>query len=285
VYNLDTRKGEIPGVTHLPFSINNPQTKGIFKVLGIDAVINLAGKSGIAQSIADPSPFFKYNVSNTISLLDLMAEAGIKKLIHGSSGSVYEGTVPNLPVEVGFEESLHLGTPHSTYAYTKFLAESIISRYCNAYDISFVGFRYFNVAGPGQKETSNKFVIPQMCKNVIQNEPVTIFGDGTSLRDYAHVDDIANAHVLAIDYLDKHPCAEFINTGSGISTSVNDIVRMLESVSGNPMRIVRQDSRHTLETTYLVPNIKKAKTLLGWEPEFTLEDIIRDTYTWEKKKK
>lgn len=290
VINIDRKKKDIEGVTLYPFDIDNHQVRGIIQLVKPDAIIHLAADHEVGRSMQEPSVYYANNVANTINLLNCAVEAGVKEFIYSSSSSVY-GNTDVIPTP----ESERCD-PRSPYARTKHMVEQILDDYRKAYDFNYISLRYFNAAGAmpdlshGYTQDPASHLVPILCRKSITGETLTINGsdyptvDGTAARDYTHVCDIASAHLAALNYLHDTETSDVFNIGAGRSTTVMEMVAALAEC----------DVTETALTTVLGPrrdgdvaqtgaDIRRAKEFLGWEPQFSLQDILTHAYAWEKK--
>lgn len=262
----------------------------IFQTHEIDAVMHFAGSIEVGLSMTHPSEFYQNNVTNTLRLLDTMRAHGVKKCIFASSCSVFGS-----PVYVPMDEK-HPLAPVSPYAKTKLAVEYALQDYANTYDLRYVVLRYFNAAGAspeldlGEQHEPETHVIPLLLRAIQNDTPFTLFGtdydtpDGTCIRDYIHVKDIAQAHVQALNYLDKGGESDVFNLGSGTGYSVRQLIDVATNVCRKQVKIVIA-LRRAGDTSTLVANAQKAKDVLGWVPEYSgLENIVASAWLWEQKK-
>ena len=255
----------------------------------IEAVIHFAGHKAVGESVEKPLKYYENNLESTISLLNAMLKCGVKKLIFSSSATVYSGenTVP-------FTESGRLGCINP-YGWTKFMNEQIIrdTAYANK-ELCCVLLRYFNPVGAHESgligEDPNGIpnnLMPYICQTAVgRREHLTVFGDdyptpdGTGVRDYLHVVDLAEGHVCALAYARTHDGCEAINLGTGTGYSVLDMVKAFEKANGVKVPYVIGPRRSgDLAICYSDPT--KAHRLLNWKAERTLEDMCRDGWRWQ----
>jgi len=245
---------------------------------GCEAVIHFAGKSLVGESVEKPELYHHVNVDGTQNLLDAMAIHGIDKIVFSSSAATYGQPVDD-PIT---EESV--ASPTNPYGASKLAIDTMIS----ASGISAISLRYFNVAGAYQ--SSNGWLAERhnpethlilLVLRATESNPLKIFGtdwdtaDGTCIRDYVHVVDLIEAHILALGALKSH-VHEIVNLGSGGGYSVRQVIAAAESVLGRPVPAV-ESPRRAGDPATLVASIVKAKSLLGWEPTRDLETMISDT--------
>lgn len=263
----------------------------IFSTHKIDAIIHFAGYKAVGESVAEPVKYYRNNLNSTLVLLDCMEKFDVKTLIFSSSATVY-GITDKSPISE--EESLK---PINPYGRTKYMGELIIRDFIDAHpDKSAVLLRYFNpvgahpsgIMGEDTPDTPNN-LMPYIEKVATGKFPhLRVFGndyptpDGTGVRDYIHVVDLAKGHIAAISYGMAHSGVECINLGTGTGYSVLDIVNAFEKASGVKIPYVITERRPgDAATCYSCPN--KAKELLGWQAESGIEDMCRTAYNWTSK--
>lgn len=290
VINIDRKKKDIEGVTQYPFDIDNHQIKGIIQLIRPDAIIHLAADHEVGRSVTEPAVYYANNVANTINLLNCAVEAGVKQFIYSSSSSVY-GDADEYPTK---EHTLC--APLSPYARTKHMVEQILEDYRKAYDFNYISLRYFNAAGAipdnshGYCQQPASHIVPIICRAALKEEVFVVNGndyntpDGTCMRDYTHVCDIANAHLASLNYLNDTECSDTFNIGSGSPNSVLDIIEAVIKVHGASLEYNIGPRREgDVEKTYA--DISRAEQLLGWTPQYSFEQIIEHAYAWEEKHK
>lgn len=289
VINVDRRKKEIAGVTQYPFDISNHQVDGVIKLMRPDTVIHLAADHMVGPSVTDPASYYTNNVSNTIQLLNSCVESGVKNFVFSSSSSVY-GNPDVFPTP----ESTPLN-PESPYARTKVIVEMLLQDYQRAYGLNYVSLRYFNAAGAmpglehGYLQDPAGHLIPIVSRACIYDTDFTVNGDdydtvdGTPERDYTHVCDIAEAHILAMDYLNAGGTETVFNIGAGDSKTVKQVIAEFEAQGHNVKYNVANRRAGDVERT--CADIQKARDLLGYEPKYKLADIVKHSFAWEKRHK
>ncbi len=262
----------------------------IFKAHSIDVVIHFAGLKAVGESVSKPLEYFDNNVNGTLVLCDVMREFGCKKMVFSSSATVYGMNNPS-----PLNEEMEVGAVTNPYGRTKFMIECILQDLCvSDPDWSVVLLRYFNPIGAHKcgriGENPNGIpnnLMPYVSQVAVgKREQLSVFGndydtpDGTGVRDYIHVVDLARGHVCAVNYALGHTGIEAVNLGTGTGYSVLDLVKTFERVNGVKVPYVIAPRRAgDIGTCYSNP--AKAKNLLGWEAEFTLEDMCRDTWRWQ----
>ncbi len=263
----------------------------IFAEHKIDCVIHFAGLKAVGESVAIPWKYYDNNLNSTLVLTKVMEKVGVKKIIFSSSATVY--TADN---EMPLKEDSRTGHCTNPYGWTKYMTEQILSGMAFAdKDWSIVLLRYFNPIGAHASGTMGED--PQGIPNnlmpfitqvaVGRRECLSVFGndydthDGTGVRDYIHVVDLAKGHVAAVKYAAANAGCEVFNLGTGTGYSVLDMVKAFEKVNGVPVPYKIVDRRPgDLATCYASPD-KSAKGL-GWRAEKNLEDMVRDSWNWQK---
>lgn len=263
--------------------------RGVFKKYSIDAVMHFAAFKAVGESVVNPQKYYKNNVSNTLNLFEVMMENKVNKFIFSSSAAVY-GTPQYIPID-----EKHPQSPINPYGETKLTIEHIMRDYSTAYDFKYVSLRYFNACGAdvegetGEWQGSSANLIPMILDAVIgAREDIKVFGtdyptkDGTCIRDYIHVTDLAQAHVLALKYLTDGGQSVALNLGNGNGFSVKEVVEMVRKVTGVDFKIINAD-RRAGDPPELIADSTKAKELLKWEAKyFDLETIVSSAWNWHK---
>lgn len=255
-----------------------------------DAVIHFAAFAYVGESVAEPEKYYLNNVVGTINLLNVMMRHGTKKIVFSSTCATY-GEPEYVPID---EE--HSQNPINPYGRTKLIVENIFRDYGSAYGLKYISLRYFNAAGCskdsllGESHTPETHLIPLVIQ-AIRGESANfkVFGDdydtpdGTCIRDFIHVEDLASAHQLAYEKLDEY--SGHINLGTGIGTSVLEIIRAAEKISGEKCPLVI-DKRRPGDPAKLFADNTKAREILGWEPKYmSIEDILQTAWDWENNKR
>ena len=257
-----------------------------FSKFKIDAVMHMAADTVVEHSMIDPKSCFQNNVIGSINLLDFMVKNGVLKIIFSSSAAVY-GNPQGIPIEED-----HPKNPVNPYGDSKLMFENILGWYGSAYGLKHISLRYFNAAGAsellGADHRPATLLIPNVLKAALNKKnPVSIFGydyptkDGTCIRDYVHIVDIARAHTLALRKLEELS-GRVYNLGSSDGYSVLDVIEVARSVTKVeiPVKIC---SRRAGDPAAIVASSSRAKAELGWKPEFTeIETIIDSAWRWMK---
>ena len=264
----------------------------IFSKHDIDCVIHFAGLKAVGESVAMPLEYYDNNLYSTVVLCETMRDHGVKNIVFSSSATVYSGdnTMP-------LRENSHTGMCTNPYGWTKYMCEQILRDTGNAIpDWSIALLRYFNpigahssgLIGEDPRGIPNN-LMPYISQVAIgRRDHLNVFGndydtpDGTGVRDYNHVVDLARGHVAAIDYMQTHKGENVFNLGTGIGYSVLDMVHAFERVTGKkiPYEITARRPGD-LATVYASPD--KSAELLGWKAQYNLDDMCRDTWAWQTK--
>jgi UDP-glucose 4-epimerase len=254
-----------------------------------EAVLHFAAYKNVGESMLHPDLYFANNVTGTQTLLDAMLRHNIKLFIFSSSCSVF-GTPQHVPVS----ETNNPFGPESPYAETKLIVEKLMKWYDVSFGLRGVSLRYFNAAGAsldgklGEDWRMTLNLIPLVMKAALGQAPsVKIFGtdyptsDGTCIRDYIHVVDLAVAHVLALEYLQKQQRSAAFNLGTGRGNSVREVIDLVRQVSGSSF-VAEEVPRRVGDPVAIWADNTQARQELGWQPQYDLETIIRTAYQWHK---
>jgi UDP-glucose-4-epimerase GalE len=256
----------------------------------IQAVIHFAASAYVGDSVRDPAAYYRNNVLTTLILLDAMRAAGTRTIIFSSSCSVY-GNPVRLPID-----ETHPTGPLSPYGQSKLDGENALRWYGQAYDIRWMALRYFNAAGAdrdgdtGEDHDPETRLVPRAILAALGRGPaLQVFGDdyetpdGTAIRDYVHVSDLATAHVRALSALARGAESQFLNLGTGRGYSVLEVIRTVQSVVGNPVPYQLAPRREG-DPAKVVADAQRAATVLDWEArESRLEQIVETAARWHKR--
>ena len=265
---------------------NLDEIRGAFLVNKIDSVVHFAAYSQVAESVKNPQKYYYNNVYGTLNLLNAMLEFGVKKIVFSSTAATY-----GEPVYTPIDEK-HPQQPINPYGNSKLMVEKILDDYDKAYGLKSVRLRYFNVAGADYKARIGEWHEPEthLIPNVLkakEDKVFKMFGtdydtiDGTCVRDYINVEDLAQAHIKALEYLNDGGETNFFNLGTTEGNSVKEVFTACEEVKGTtiPLEIC---PRRGGDPATLVADNKKAIEILGWIPQHDLKDCIKSAYEWEK---
>ena len=250
-----------------------PVLKQIFSAHSVDQVVHLAARAGVRPSLENPLAYVQTNINGTMNILECMREYNVKKLVFASSSSVYG----NCKAEK-FTEDLKVTQPISPYAATKSACEQIIYTYCHLFHIKAVCLRFFTVFGPRQRPdlAINKFT--RLIKN---SQPIPLYGDGSSCRDYTYIDDIVSGVCAAINY-DKTPY-EIINLGGGEPITLKDMIGTIEKVLGKKAKISYLPMQPG-DVDRTVCDYSKANRLLNYYPKTSFEEGVRKFIEWSEQR-
>lgn len=269
---------------------NSKFLRKVFNENKIDAVMHFSAYAYVGESVTEPSKYYINNLINTINLLEVMREFNVRKFIFSSTCAVYGN-----PVKIPIDEK-HPKNPVNPYGRTKLMVENILEDYEKAYGFKYVSLRYFNAAGAdpdseiGEWHNPETHLIPIVLDVALgKRKYLTVFGDdyptpdGTCIRDYIHVNDLAQAHWLALRYVIEKNKSDFFNLGNGKGFSVNEIIKITEKITGRKVKY-KIGKRREGDPPILVANSVKAKKILGWKPEYAdINTIIETAYNWHKK--
>ena len=255
----------------------------------VESIVHFAAYKNVGESMREPAKYFRNNVAGTVSLLEAAGRAGVGQFVFSSSCSVY-GTPPSVPVREGMPI-----TPESVYAETKAMCERVLHWYGEVQGLRSVSLRYFNAAGAsfdaaiGEDWTYALNLIPVAIRaQLTGDQELQVFGDdydtpdGTCIRDYIHVDDLATAHIRALDHLAGGGATTAVNLGTGVGSSVTEVLHEIERVAGAPVphRIVGRRAGDPV-TTYADPAF--ARETLGWTTRYGLTEIVETAYRWHRR--
>src|SRR4051794_27986852 len=252
---------------------------------GFDAVLHFAALALVAESVAHPERYYHGNVVTSLHLLDAMREAGVRRLVFSSTCATY-GQPETVPITEHEPPS-----PVNAYGNSKLAVDRMLADEAGAHGLGAISLRYFNVAGAsgplGEDHEPETHLIPLVLRAAAGRTPhVSVFGtdyptpDGTAMRDYVHVEDLSRAHLLALDK--TTPGTHVIyNLGSGTGYSVREVIETARTVTGREFE-VREEPRRPGDPPRLVAANTKARSGLGWTPERSLEDMVRDAWAWHQ---
>ncbi|WP_213422580.1 UDP-glucose 4-epimerase GalE [Bhargavaea massiliensis] len=261
----------------------------VFKSHNIEAVIHFAANSLVSESMVKPDEYYNNNVYGMMCLLDIMKNNNVEKIVFSSTAATY-GEPKSIPIIEEDETK-----PTNTYGETKLTMEKMMKWFDKAYGIKYVSLRYFNAAGAhesgriGEDHDLETHLIPLILQVPLgQRDKIYMFGDdyptedGTCIRDYIHVMDLATAHYLALEYLRKDNPSEIFNLGNGCGYSVREVIEVARRVT-NHLIPAEVKERRAGDPAVLIASSDKARKVLGWEPQFNaLDKIISDAWNWHK---
>ncbi|MGG3465994.1 UDP-glucose 4-epimerase GalE [Neobacillus pocheonensis] len=271
---------------------NEEDLQMIFRSYPIKAVMHFAANSLVGESVIDPLKYYQNNVASTLTLLKVMVKFNVKNFIFSSTAATYG--IPNVEI---IDEST-VTAPINPYGHSKLMVEQVLADFSKAYGLQYVVLRYFNAAGAhesaviGESHDPETHLIPIVLQQLLgQREKVSVFGDdydtpdGTCIRDYIHVTDLAAAHIIALEaLLSGTKSAETYNLGNGLGYSVKEVIETCEKVTGIKANVEMADRRDG-DPARLVASSAKIFDELGWKAERSLEQIIGDAWRWHKGQK
>lgn len=253
----------------------------------IESCMHFSAFAYVGESVEKPQKYYENNFIQTINLLEVLIKTGAKKFIFSSTCATY-GEPQYVPID-----EKHPQNPVNPYGWSKFMTERVLADYDKAYGLKFVALRYFNACGASEKcgehHDPETHLIPLILFAAQgRREAISIFGDdyptpdGTAIRDYIHINDLSQAHLLALDYLRDGGNSEFINLGNGAGYSVKEVVEAARKITGKTIES-RISPRRAGDPSRLVADATKAREVLGWNPEFPeIEKIIESAWKWHE---
>lgn len=265
------------------------QVENILKNHAIDGIMHFAAHSQVGESMVNPAIYYENNVVGSYHLIETARRVGVKYFVFSSTAAVY-----GEPEEIPIVEDAKWN-PTNVYGRSKLMIEDMLRDYSSIYGQKFVALRYFNAAGAdpsgkiGEDHTPETHLIPLILEAALgKRESITVFGqdydtvDGTCVRDYVHVNDLASAHILAMEYLYKGGESTVFNLGSGNGFSVQEIVDAAKEVTGVDFKVV-YGQRRTGDPSTLIASSQKIKNMLGWNPVHSeVKQVIRDAWKWHQ---
>ncbi|RJS48570.1 MAG: UDP-glucose 4-epimerase GalE [Methanobacterium sp.] len=262
----------------------------IFQEYPITGVMHFAAFTYVGESVTRPAEYYQNNTTNTLNLLRSMVKNKVKNFIFSSTCAVY-----GVPEKIPLTED-HPLNPINPYGRSKLMVEEMLHDFSQAYDFNYISLRYFNAAGAapddgiGEWHQPETHLIPLVLDAAREiRDKVSIFGtdyptsDGTCIRDYIHVLDLAQAHIQALEYLEKNNKSQVFNLGNGQGFSVREVIESCRKVTGRNIQ-VKEEDRRPGDPPVLLGSSKKAEELLGWKVEWVeLEDIIASAWKWHEK--
>ena len=269
---------------------NINEIRKIFQKYPITAVMQFAAFTYVGESVEDPQKYYINNVCNTLNLIKVMLEFDVKTLVFSSTCATYGN-----PIEIPITET-HPQNPISPYGYGKLMVETILSDYSNAYNLRYVSLRYFNAAGAdpdseiGELHNPETHLIPLILDAASgKRSDIKIFGtdydtpDGTCVRDYIHVTDLADAHLKALQYLENGGKSDYFNLGNGNGFSVLEVIEKAREITGKEI-IAVEDKRRPGDPPILIGSSDKVRNILKWEPKYyDLSQIVETAWKWHEK--
>lgn len=263
----------------------------LFATRNIAAVIHFAAYAYVGESVSDPAKYYRNNVVGTLTLLEAMVAANVKKFVFSSTCATY-----GVPIAVPIAED-HPQAPINPYGATKLMVERILADFDAAHEFKSVCFRYFNAAGAdpdgllGEDHNPETHLIPLVLQTALGiRDSIAVFGtdyptpDGTCIRDYIHVTDLATAHVLGLEYLLQRNDSNIFNLGNGGGFSVKEVIEAAREVTGKEIAVVERDRRPG-DPPALVGSSEKAQRVLGWRSQYAdIHQILTHAWSWHQKR-
>ncbi len=263
--------------------------RGALSAKKVDAVIHFAACSLVGESVTNPLKYYNNNVGGAITLLEVMTELGIDKIVFSSTAATY-GEPERIPI---FEDDRTC--PTNPYGETKLAMEKLFSWTAKAHGMKYVSLRYFNACGAdassklGEAHNPESHLIPIILQVALgKREFVSVFGDdydtkdGTCVRDYIHVTDLADAHILALEYLARGGESDIFNLGNGVGFTVNEVIESARRVTALDIE-AKPSPRRAGDPAFLVASSEKARKVLGWNPKHAdLDEIVGSAWNWHK---
>ncbi len=263
----------------------------LFRDRQISAVMHFAAYAYVGESVTQPDKYYRNNVVGTLTLLEAMVAANIKAFVFSSTCATY-----GIPQQIPMTED-HPQAPINPYGATKLMVERILQDFDVAYGLKSVIFRYFNAAGAdpdgeiGEDHNPETHLIPLVLQTSLgKREAITVYGtdyptaDGTCIRDYIHVNDLADAHVLGLQYLLQGNKSEIFNLGNGNGFSVKEVIDTAKAITGKPINVIFGD-RRVGDPPALVGSSEKARNILNWQPKYPdIKLILEHAWQWHQKR-
>jgi UDP-glucose 4-epimerase len=268
---------------------NQNDLENLFQNFNIDSVIHFAAYIRVEESVQNPRKYYSNNLVGTINLLNAIIDHGVKKIVFSSTAAVY-GEPKYVPIDEN-----HSKHPINPYGKTKFMVEEILDDYDKAYGLKSIRLRYFNVAGAdsenriGESHEPETHLIPNILASATnQTKVFNLFGDdyntrdGTCVRDYVNIEDLASAHILALQYLAEKNQSDCFNIGTKNGNTVKEVFEACEKITSKKINL-KINPRRDGDPESLVADNTKAEKILKWNPKKTLDDSIKTAYAWIKK--
>ena len=276
---LDFVKGDL---------LNPADLKKLFCDFDIASVVHFAAFSQVGESVKNPQKYYINNVCGTLNLLSAMLESNVKKIVFSSTAATY-GEPEYIPIDEN-----HPQKPINPYGQSKLMIEKIMDDYDKAYGLKSVRLRYFNVAGADSKTRIGEWhdpethLIPNVLKSTFAGgKTFEMYGndyntkDGTCVRDYINIEDLISAHLLALDYLNNNGKTTYFNLGTNDGNTVKEVFNVCKKITNKRIE-VKQMPRRDGDPASLIADNQKAKNILNWKPNRTLNESIKTAYEWEK---
>lgn len=253
----------------------------------IEECVHFAALAYVGESVENPALYFENNVEQGVAFIGALKESGVRRIVFSSTCATY-GEPKQIPITEQEPQ-----WPANPYGWTKLLMERVLASYDRAYGLKFMSLRYFNAAGAtarcGEHHEPESHLIPNVLAAAAGERPdVAVFGndyptpDGTPIRDYVHVADLADAHIRALEHLRKGGSSDFLNLGTGDGNSVLEVIETTRKITGRPIR-TRIEARRPGDPARLVADSTRAKEVLGWTPASNLRAIVQSAWEWKQR--
>lgn len=254
----------------------------------IEGCVHFAALAYVGESVLEPAKYFENNVEQGVALMGALLQAGVRRVVFSSTCATY-GETKQIPIPESSPQS-----PVNPYGWSKLFLERLLDSYGRAYGLKFASLRYFNAAGAtehrGEHHEPETHLVPNVLAAALGEKPeVSVFGnnyptpDGTPIRDYVHVADLADAHILALDFLRRGGDSVFLNLGTGHGYSVLEVIECARQVTGRPIPM-RIEAPRPGDPARLVADAARAQSVLGWKPAMSdLPSILRSQWLWRQK--
>ena len=254
----------------------------------IEACVHFAALTYVGESVADPAKYFENNVEQGVAMMGALIAGGVRRVVLSSTAATY-GEPKQIPIPESSPQ-----WPVNPYGWSKLFMERLLASFDSAYGLKSISLRYFNAAGAtdrcGEDHEPESHLVPNVLKAALgEKTDVAVFGtnyptpDGTAIRDYVHVADLAEAHILALEYLRRGGESDFLNLGTGHGYSVMEVIECARKVTGRPIP-TRIEGPRAGDPPSLVADAQKAETVLGWKPTISdLASILRSQWEWRQK--
>lgn len=293
VDNLSRGHEDVLPVLGVPFVRGNIDDPAVIEkacsLVQPEVVMHFAAFAYVGESVTEPSLYYRNNFVATLGMLDILNRLGVKRVIFSSTCATY-----GVPAIVPITED-NPQAPINPYGRTKLMMEQVLRDFETAYGFKSIFFRYFNAAGAlrsgqiGERHDPETHILPLAILCALGRAELTVFGedyatpDGTCIRDYIHVSDIARAHILGLEYLLKNARSDVFNIGTGVGNSVKELIRTVEEVCGRKVQF-KTGPRRPGDPPVLVAASTKLQNVLGWTPEYrALGEIVESAWNWHRK--
>jgi UDP-glucose 4-epimerase len=286
----DLSTGHREAIADTPLVIGDIADQSLVRKLveehGVDACIHFAAKKAAGESMAQPALYFHVNSAGSLSLIDALAQSGVRRFVLSSTAAIY-GTPSSLPVTEDLAPA-----PENPYGESKLLVERMLRWFDECLGVRSVSLRYFNAAGAavdgsiGEDFSQSQNLVPLVMKALLgKRPPLDVYGtdyptrDGTAIRDYVHVEDLAVAHLLALEHLERGGATDVINLGTGVGSTVREVLAATEQVAGRGVPVIERPRRPG-DAVAVYADGSRARDVLGWTASRSLGEIVESAWLW-----